>query len=261
METVDTADKMIRDHVGVVILAAGLGTRMKSDRAKVLHPLNGTPMICYVAETAKSLNVAETIFVIGHQADQVRMAVEPSDRIKFAHQTRQLGTGHAVKCAMPELSPQIEHVMILCGDVPLLRPATANRLMNDHLRAGRDVTVVAVEALDPTGYGRIVMDSERQVCAIVEEADASESQKEIRIVNAGIYCVNRLFLDKALEKLETGNAQGEFYLTDIVSIARRKNRLVGVVLADDPDEVAGINTSAELQAAEKVLFGRNDKTA
>jgi UDP-N-acetylglucosamine diphosphorylase/glucosamine-1-phosphate N-acetyltransferase len=245
------------DCIAIIILAAGLGTRMKSDRAKVLHEINGIPMICYVVETAKTLTTNETIVVIGYQADQVQAAVADYTRLKFANQDQQLGTGHAVKCALPEVSVQIEHVVILCGDVPLLKPATVTLLLNEHLNAKRDVTVVAVEALDPTGYGRIVMGADRKVCGIVEEADASEDEKKIRIVNAGIYCVNRKFLQQAIEKLQTNNAQGEFYLTDIVAMAHQENRSVGFVMANDPDEVAGINTLTELQAAEAVLKGRS----
>lgn len=256
MKPVDVKNEKINDRVAIIILAAGLGTRMKSDRAKVLHEINGIPMICYVVETANTLAVGETIIVIGHQANQVRMALANYARLKFADQDQQLGTGHAVMCALPEVSAQIEHVVVLCGDVPLLKPATVTQLMDDHLSAKRDVTVVAVEALDPTGYGRIVMGADRTVSGIVEEADASESEKKIRTVNAGIYCVNRLFLQNSLEKLETNNAQGEFYLTDIVAIAHAEDRSIGFIMAGDPDEVAGVNTLTELRAAETALQER-----
>lgn len=239
--------------IAIIILAAGLGTRMKSDRAKVLHEVEGVPMISHVVKTAHALGAGEIIVVIGHQAAQVQKAVSDYAHLKFAIQDRQLGTGHAVMCALPEVSAQMDHVVILCGDVPLLTPATVMRLIEDHVGDDRDVTVVAVEAPDPTGYGRIVMGNDQAVSCIVEEADASEAIKKIRTVNAGIYCVDRVFLKDALEKLEKNNSQGEFYLTDIVAIAHKENRSVGLVMADDPREVAGINTIAELQASEAAL--------
>ncbi len=260
MKPIDVKNTETNGCIAIIILAAGLGTRMKSDRAKVLHEINGIPMIRYVVETAKTLMVEETIVVIGHQADQVQAAVVDYTGLKFADQDQQLGTGHAVKCALPEVSAQIEHIVVLCGDVPLLKAETVTHLLNEHLNAGRDVTVVAVEAVDPTGYGRIVMGADQVVRGIVEEADASEAEKKIRMVNAGIYCVNRLFLQQALEKLETNNAQGEFYLTDIVAMAHKENRSVGFITAEDSDEVAGINTLTELQSAEMVLHNRQHKT-
>jgi len=249
----------INDRVAVIILAAGLGTRMKSDRAKVLHEINGIPMIRYVVETANDLKAGEIIIVIGHQAAQVQTAVADHTRLKFSHQDRQLGTGHAVMCALPQISEQIEHVVILCGDVPLLKPATVTHLMADHFIGGRDVTVLAVEVPDPTGYGRIVMGPDRKVSGIVEEADVSEAEKGICIVNAGIYCINRVFLQNALEKLRTNNAQGEFYLTDIVGIAHDQTRSVGVVLGDDPVEVAGVNSRSDLEAVQTALQERSRK--
>ncbi len=260
MEPNDVKNTGATDCTAIIILAAGLGTRMKSDRAKVLHKLNGIPMICYVVETAETLAAKETIVVIGHQADQVQAAVADYTQLKFAIQDQQLGTGHAVKCALPEVSVQIEHVVVLCGDVPLLKPTTVTLLLNEHINANRDVSIVAVKVLDPTGYGRIVMGADRMVCGIVEEADASENEKKIRIVNAGIYCVNRLFLQQAIKKLETNNAQGELYLTDIVAMAHQENRSVGFIMANDPDEVAGINTLMELQSAETVLMKGPHKT-
>jgi bifunctional UDP-N-acetylglucosamine pyrophosphorylase/glucosamine-1-phosphate N-acetyltransferase/UDP-N-acetylglucosamine pyrophosphorylase len=259
MKPVDVKNDKINDRVAVIILAAGLGTRMKSDRAKVLHEINGIPMIRYVVETANALEAGEIIIVIGHQAAQVQTAVADHTRLKFAHQDRQLGTGHAVMCALPNISEQIEHVVVLCGDVPLLKPATVTHLMADHFIGGQGVTILAVEVPDPTGYGRIVMGPNRKVSGIVEEADASEAEKEICTVNAGIYCINRVFLQNALEKLRTNNAQGEFYLTDIVGIAHEQTRPVGVVLGGDPIEVAGVNSRSDLEAVQTALQERSRK--
>ena len=247
------------DRMAVIILAAGLGTRMKSDRAKVLHEINGIPMIRYVVETAGALAVGEIIIVIGHQADQVQAVLADHPRLKFARQDRQLGTGHAVMCAFREISNQIEHVVVLCGDVPLLKSTTVTHLMDDHFMARRDVTILAVEVPDPTGYGRIVMGPDGNVIDIVEEADAGDVEKKICLVNAGIYCIKRVFLQDALEKLQTNNAQNEFYLTDIVSIARSQVRPVGVIRGDDPVEVAGVNNPSELALVQAAMQARSLK--
>ena len=249
----------ISDRMAVVILAAGLGTRMKSDRAKVLHEINGIPMIRYVVETANALEAREIIIVIGHQADRVQASLADHTQLRFAYQDQQLGTGHAVMCALSKISEQIEYVVVLCGDVPLLKPATVSHLMTDHFIDGRDVTVLAVEVQDPTGYGRIVMGSNQKVSGIVEEADVNETEKEIRIINAGIYCINRVFLQDALEKLRTNNTQGEYYLTDIVSIARDQARSVGIVLGNDLVEVAGVNNRSDLESVQTALQERSRK--
>jgi UDP-N-acetylglucosamine diphosphorylase/glucosamine-1-phosphate N-acetyltransferase len=255
MTAVNEKNEKMNSRVAVIILAAGLGTRMKSDRAKVLHEINQVPMILYVVKAANAVAVGEIIVVIGHQADQVRATVSDKN-IKFAIQDRQMGTGHAVLCAMPNVSESIEHIVVLCGDVPLLKPDTVTHLMADHLSAGRDVTVVAVEVMDPTGYGRLVIGADRVLSGIVEEADASESQKKIKTINAGIYCINRKFLQQSLDKLTPSNAQGEVYLTDIVAMAHGEKRPVGYILASDPVEVAGVNTPAQLLAAETALQAR-----
>ncbi len=246
-------------RTAVVILAAGLGTRMNSDKAKVLHEVNGIPMIQYVVKAAEALGVGEIIVVIGHQADQVQAALAHHTGLKFARQDQQLGTGHAVMCALPEISDHIEHVVVLCGDVPLLKSVTVTHLLTDHFEAKRNVTFLAVKVPNPTGYGRVVMTADGHAANIVEEADADEAEKQIRLVNAGIYCVGRLFLENALEKLQTDNVQNEFYLTDIVSIANQQNRPVGVVTADDPIEVAGVNNTADLALVQAAIQARARK--
>lgn len=242
--------------VAVIILAAGLGTRMKSDRAKVLHEIDGIPMIRYAVKTAGALAIREIIVVIGHQADRVQAALADYRQVKFAEQDEQLGTGHAVMCALPHLSKPVDHVVVLCGDVPLLQPATVTRLMRNHLTSQHDVTILAVDVDNPTGYGRVLTGSDGEVLGIVEEADADENEKKISTVNAGIYCINKAFLQTALDALNTDNAQNEFYLTDIVSIARAQVRRVGVEMGKDPIEVTGVNTLVELQTVEAAIRSR-----
>lgn len=239
----------------VVILAAGLGTRMKSNKAKVLHEVNGRPMVLYVVETASRLAGENVIVVIGHQAGRVQSVVSAAATVRYALQKEQLGTGHAVMSAMDKIPAECEQVIVLCGDVPLLTFNTLKTFADAHIKAGRDVSVLAVELDIPTGYGRILLDAAGQVTGIVEEADATERQKMIRLINTGIYMVNRAFLEHALEGLRTDNAQGEFYLTDIVAIAHREGRDTGVTVGTDPLEFTGINSREDLAVVEN-LMGR-----
>lgn len=245
--------------VAAVILAAGLGTRMKSDRAKVLHELDGRPMILHVVETARQVAGDNVVLVVGHQAKQVRRVVSKAADVIFADQKEQLGTGHAVQCALPLLPPQTEQVLILCGDVPFLTGNTARRMVDEHVQAGRDLTVLAVEIEDPGGYGRIVTDENGRFERIVEEADASEAIRRIRMINAGIYCAGKDFLAETLGRLRPDNAQKELYLTDIIEIGNIEHKNVGVMLGQDSQEVLGINSYEDLKAAERLLRHRRGK--
>lgn len=248
-----------RSRLSAIILAAGLGTRMKSSKAKVLHELLGRPMILYVTETAKKIAGENIILVVGHQAETVRQTVAREVNARYALQEQQLGTGHAVMCALPLLPEDTDDVMILCGDVPFLTPRTALELIDDHRAAGRDLSVLAVDIDNPTGYGRILLNENGCFEKIVEEADATEVQKAIRTVNAGIYCAKKEFLTTALHEITPDNAQGEFYLTDIIEIGCTAGKVVGVMNGRDPEEVRGINSLQDLVAAEKTLSSRQSK--
>ena len=237
----------------VIILAAGLGTRMKSQKAKVLHQVMGRPMIMYVVETAARVTGAHIIIVVGHQADKVQQIVLQEHQAVFAYQDKQLGTGHAVFCALPQIPNNCNDVIILCGDVPLVTPKTVDQLIQDHVRQQRDVTVLGVEVDNPTGYGRILMDDMHRVCGIVEESDARADQKRINIINTGIYCINKDFLAESLPKIQSNNAQGEYYLTDIVALGRKANKIVGAMLAVDSSEFHGVNDSKDLLIVENLL--------
>jgi UDP-N-acetylglucosamine diphosphorylase/glucosamine-1-phosphate N-acetyltransferase len=242
------------NRCAVVILAAGLGTRMKSQKAKVLHEIMGTPMVLYVVETARKAVGEQVILVIGHQAETVKAVVSARDpKAAYAIQEKQLGTGHAVMCAMPLLGEDVENVVILCGDVPLLRHTTVESLISEHCRSGRDLTVLAVAVEKPTGYGRIIYDENHNLLKIVEEADATDEQKRLATINTGIYCVGRRFLAEALQHLTTDNAQGEFYLTDIIEIGYREGKSLGVLLSAHAEEAIGVNSSEELAAVERIL--------
>ena len=243
-------------NIAVVILAAGLGTRMKSQKAKVLHEVLDRPMIHYVVDVAARIADEDVILVVGHQADRVRKIVSARTKTQFAHQAQQLGTGHAVQCALPRVPVHCDHVVILCGDVPLIKVDTLKDFVINHLDNGRTISVLAVRMDDPTGYGRILMDAENHVTGIVEEADASEAQRRIDIINTGIYCVKFDFLDHALRKIDTDNAQGELYLTDIISIGHGENKTVGAVVFEDPSEFLGVNSKTDLAAVEKIMRNR-----
>ena len=252
---------MNKKNVAVIILAAGLGTRMKSNKAKVLHELLGRPMILYVTKTAVNVAGNDVIAVIGHQAEKVREIVSNTYEVHYAYQEEQLGTGHAVMCGLPYLAEHVEKVVILCGDVPLLTPETIIELVEKHENEKNDITVLAVEIDEPTGYGRIVADSDGNVSRIVEEADAGPPEKEIKIINSGIYCVEKEYLKEALEKIEPDNAQNELYLTDIIEIGKKDTKKIGLLVGNYADEVIGINSCDDLTAAEVLMKNKEGKTS
>ena len=246
-------------EVGAVILAAGLGTRMKSNKAKVLHEVMGRPMIQYVVETAKKVAGDDIVLVVGYQAREVKRIVSKYASVFFAFQEKQLGTGHAVLCALPVLPEHIQDLIILCGDVPMLTADTVQRLLDDHIAENRDLSILAVEVDDPKGYGRILVDENRCLIKIVEEADATDEQKRIKTVNAGIYCVKKEFLFDSVRKIKPDNAQGEFYLTDIIEIGKKEQKVVGVLYGNDCQEVIGVNSLKDLMAAEIIMRERLSK--
>lgn len=241
------------EPVAVVILAAGLGKRMKSDKAKVLHSILGRPMILYVVDTALAVAGENVILVVGHQADEVQATVAKQTDVKYAFQPEQLGTGHAVMCALPAVPEGIRHVVILCGDVPLLGRHTLQRFVDDHRSNHRTLSVLAVHLADPTGYGRVIRKGDNHVTGIVEEADATQEEKAIQLVNTGIYCIEREFLERTLQRIEADNAQGEYYLTDIVGLAHEAQREIGVTIGENPDEFVGINSREQLKTVESVM--------
>ena len=211
----------ISENTAVIILAAGKGTRMKSERAKVLHELNAVPMIHYVVKTALTLTRDHVHVVVGHQAAEVKQAVNRHFDAGFVTQAEQKGTGHAVQCALPYLSETVEHVVILCGDVPLLTFSTVQRLLSRHCQAQSDITVLAVHVADPKGYGRVIVNENGQMEGIVEEADADDHEKRITLINSGIYCIRKSILEDTINRIGANNAKNEFYLTDIRSEERR----------------------------------------
>jgi UDP-N-acetylglucosamine diphosphorylase/glucosamine-1-phosphate N-acetyltransferase len=240
------------ENEAAIILAAGKGTRMKSNLAKVLHKISGEPMIRYVVETAMSV-VDDIVVVIGHQAEAVKEVLSSYSHLRFAVQKEQLGTGHAVLTALPELSSQTTDVMILCGDTPLIKPRTLEGLLREHRKGSRPLTVLTTALDNPFGYGRIVLDEEGHLAHIVEESDATEREKEITMVNTGTYCINTGFLQKTLPDLTSDNAQGEFYLTDVVARTHLEGIPAAIVKVTDALEVLGVNTLEDLAIAESLV--------
>ncbi len=243
------------ENTAVIILAAGKGTRMKSATAKVLHCIREKPMIQYVTNTAVRLAGSDVIVVVGTQADQVKAVVtEVYPDVRFAFQKEQLGTGHAVLCAIPELRDNIQHVIILCGDVPFLKLSTLTKLLGAHKSQNNTITLVGSVIDNPRGYGRLIIDPQNRVSRIVEEADATADEKTIKLINTGIYCVHRRSLETMIMQVRPNNIQNEIYLTDIVEIAAKQRAGIGMVRCEDSNEILGINTIQDLEKAESVLI-------
>jgi bifunctional UDP-N-acetylglucosamine pyrophosphorylase/glucosamine-1-phosphate N-acetyltransferase/UDP-N-acetylglucosamine pyrophosphorylase len=241
------------DDVGVVILAAGKGTRMKSDTAKVLHRVAQKTMIVHVVERALEIAPDHVHIVVGHQAESVKDEVNRSHRVRYVYQKQLLGTGDAVKKAIPDLDPGIRDVLVLCGDVPLIKGKTLQELVRTHKKSGSGITVLATEVDDPKGYGRIVLDRHNRLLCIREEVDAGPDEKQIKTINAGIYCFNKDLLREALNEISPENSQGEYYLTDVIEIAQKKGQKITVVTTQDSNQVMGVNTLEELDRAEHLM--------
>ncbi|HKL01892.1 MAG TPA: NTP transferase domain-containing protein [Desulfotignum sp.] len=241
------------DALSVIILAAGKGTRMKSDLPKVLHKVAGRSMLSYVISCAKHVTRDNIHVVVGHQAEKVRREVAVQFGVDFCVQERLLGTGDAVKSALPHLAAHIRDVLVLCGDVPLIQPKNLADLILVHRSNGAVVTVLATDLENPFGYGRIIQDAQGNMVAIREEADASASEKKIRRINTGIYCFDRSFLARAVEQLRPDNRQGEYYLTDVVDIGVKNKEKIAVTVLADHRQVLGINTLDELEKAQDLI--------
>jgi bifunctional UDP-N-acetylglucosamine pyrophosphorylase / glucosamine-1-phosphate N-acetyltransferase len=238
---------MVENQRAAVILAAGQGTRMKSAHPKVLHEVAGMPMVYYPLQRAQELGCAPRLLVVGHGAAQVEASLSASGA-GFVRQEQQLGTGHALRCAAAALGSFRGTLLLLCGDVPLLRLETLERLLAFHEAEAAAVTVLTAEVADPYGYGRIVRDGV-EVLRIVEEKDASAKEKALREINTGIYAFAAPFVFSALEAINCDNAQGEYYLTDVLAIARQGGERVRALVATDAEEAQGINDRVQLAAA------------
>jgi len=231
-------------QVAAVILAAGKGTRMKSAQPKVLHPLCGRPLVAWPLAAVRELGCQPAVLVVGHGAEAVRQATA-GDGVRHVLQQPQLGTGHALLCAREALADFAGTVLLLAGDVPLLRAETLQRLAARHQQARAAATVLTMTPDNPFGYGRIVRDGGR-IARIVEQKDATPAEAALNEVNTGVYAFDAGFVFAALERVGTANAQGEYYLTDVVELAVRSGEVVETVQLDDPEEALGVNDRRQL---------------
>jgi bifunctional UDP-N-acetylglucosamine pyrophosphorylase/glucosamine-1-phosphate N-acetyltransferase len=244
------------ENLDVIILAAGLGTRMKSATIKILHRAAGRPIIDYVLDLASEVTDEPPVMIIGHQREAVQKSV--GERARYAVQEQQLGTGHAVLQAAQVLPSELagRRVLILSGDVPLTRPETIKQLLELHEREQNALTLMTMTLDDPAMYGRIVRDGSGAVTRIVEAKDASDDEKKIAEVNAGIYVFNGEHLFDNLRNLSSNNAQGEYYLTDLLAVIRDAGHRVGAYVIHDPVEALGVNSRAELATVESEIQKR-----
>jgi bifunctional UDP-N-acetylglucosamine pyrophosphorylase / glucosamine-1-phosphate N-acetyltransferase len=240
-------------HTTAVILAAGKGTRMGSDLAKVLHPLAGRPLVSHVLAACHGAGVADCVCVVGWQREAVEAAVLPLGA-RTVLQDRQLGTGHAVLCA--EAAVTGDEVLVLCGDAPLVDPGLLREVITTHRRSGAACTAVAARLADPTGYGRMITGPDGRLARIVEHKDATPEQRAVDLINSGLYCFRRADLFARLREVKPANTQGEYYLTDVVAMLAGSGSGVELVISADAGCVLGVNTPADLATAEGVFARR-----
>ncbi|HHW06856.1 MAG TPA: bifunctional UDP-N-acetylglucosamine diphosphorylase/glucosamine-1-phosphate N-acetyltransferase GlmU [Clostridia bacterium] len=234
-----------------VILAAGKGKRMHSRRPKVLHLLAGKPLVRYVVDAAQKAGVSQVVLVIGHGGEEVKAAL--GEGFDYAWQREQLGTGHAVMQAMDALAPDVEQVVVLSGDVPLLTGTTIQALLDEFVKTAAKGAVLTACLADPTGYGRIIRHDGNLVERIVEHGDASPEELAIQEINSGIYCFDRAVLAECLQFLKPDNVQGEYYLTDVVQVMRSRDLPVVAYRVQDSREIMGINNRVQLAEAESIM--------
>lgn len=242
--------------VKAVILAAGKGTRMKSELPKVIHEALGKPMVKYSIEAAIEAGAepSDVCLVVGHKAELVRNIV--GDSVTYVLQEEQLGTGHAVKCASDFIGKE-GLTMVLCGDTPLITGKTLKRLVETHIAEGNAITVLTARVDNPMGYGRIIKDNWGKFVKIVEQKDATMEEQRVDEINSGMYIFDSAILSEALSKLTNNNAQGEYYLTDTIEIVKSEGLgEVATMIIDDVNEIKGVNSPEQLKEAEDILRSR-----
>ena len=242
-----------------IILAAGKSTRMKSDLPKPLHPVCGRPMLAYILQAAFDAGAGKCFVVVGHGKERVMAAFGDDPRVEFVEQREQLGTGHAAKMCLPNVEGvgvEGQDVIVLAGDVPLIRGELLKTLVAEHKRADADASMATAELSDPFGYGRVMRDAAGEFVKIVEEADATPAEAAVKEVFPSLYCVRASALADALGRLKNDNAKGEYYLTDLFEIVKGNGGKVLAVKCVEPDDIVAPNTRQQLAQADAVMRGR-----
>ncbi len=242
--------------LAAIILAAGKGTRMKSERAKVTFPIAEKPMVQRVVDTALAMNCERICLVVGYLKETVISCLEEDDRLEFVEQKEQLGTGHAVSITEDLFKDSEQDILILCGDVPLLTPQTVTRIYQEHLSTHAACTVLTAFLDDPGKYGRMLRDANGKLYGIVEYKDASTEQRQIKEWNTGIYCFNSKELFRALKSTSNQNQQGEYYLTDVLGILYNEGKTISSVVLEDLMEVSGVNSQEQLAELEDIYVDK-----
>lgn len=241
------------ENLKAVILAAGKGTRMESDLPKVIHTIDEKPMVEYVIQSVKEAGIQNICLIVGYKAEQVKAAVR--SKVTYVYQEEQLGTGHAVKCAGDFIGDQGD-VLVLCGDTPLITGKTLKSAMDFHKESNNQMTVISAIIDDPAGYGRIIRDQDGNFVKNVEHKDATEEERKSHEVNSGMYIFHASELQNALTKINNNNAQGEYYLPDALEIIKKEGGKVDAYILEDSDEMAGVNTKAQLKSAADIMAKR-----
>ena len=239
------------NNIMAIVMAAGKGTRMKSKKSKLVQKIYGKEIVKRAVENAEKAGVKDIVAVVGYQKEEVMSVL--GDSVKYAFQEEMLGTGHAVIQAKEYLKGKKGKVLVLNGDVPLLRPETLNKLIEKSIENKEYATLLTAIYDNPTGYGRIIRDEGGNIEAIIEEKDTKASQRKIKEINAGIYCFDIEELLSALEKIKPNNAQGEYYITDVIQLMNEKGLKTGAVIVEDNTEILGINDRIQLEMLTKVL--------
>ena len=241
-------------NIFAIVLAAGQGTRMKSKLYKVLHPVCGKPMVQHVVDHIGTLNVERIVTIVGHGAEMVKEQL--GEQSEYVLQAEQLGTAHAVQQAEPILGTLEGTTLVVCGDTPLIRPETMKALFDYHTSQNAKATILTAVASDPTGYGRILRDTKGNVAQIVEQKDATEEQRKVTEINTGTYCFDNKALFEALKLVKNDNAQGEYYLPDVIEILQKQGEIVSAYVTDSFDETLGVNDRFALSQAEEIMRAR-----
>ena len=244
--------------LSVIILAAGKGTRMKSEILKVIHQVAGKPIVNYVVDTVLKLGVHQIYMVVGHQAESVKRQFS-SDLITFVEQKEQLGTGHAVMQVAPKLSPEDETIIVMAGDCPLIQLETLRSLLEKHVESNSSATILTTNMDDPSTYGRILRGKMRTVIGIKEFKDCSNEEKEIKEINTGVYCFKKEDLVNSLKQINRNNTQNEYYLTDVIHILKDQGKHVSAYCTPYSNQALGINTRMDLAKISSIIYQQNNQ--